>query len=49
MKEPEMRQIARWMTDVLSRPTDDDLLNRVRGSVRELCEQFPVPGEVAEV
>jgi glycine hydroxymethyltransferase len=45
MKEAEMRQIARWIADVLHRPTDDDLLSRVRGSVRELCEQFPVPGE----
>jgi glycine hydroxymethyltransferase len=45
MKEPEMRQIARWITDVLAKPNDDDLLSRVRGSVRELCEEFPVPSE----
>jgi glycine hydroxymethyltransferase len=45
MKEPEMAQIGRWISDVLHRPTDDDLLSRVRGSVRELCEQFPVPAE----
>ena len=45
MKEPEMRQVARWICDVLARPDDDDLISRVRGSVRELCEQFPVPGE----
>lgn len=45
MKEPEMRQIGRWICDVLTRPNDDDLLSRVRGSVRELCEQFPVPAE----
>ncbi len=43
MKEPEMRQIAKWISDVLARPTDDDLLSRVRGSVHELCEHFPVP------
>jgi glycine hydroxymethyltransferase len=43
MKEPEMRQVARWIGDVLTRPDDDDLLHRVRGSVRELCESFPVP------
>jgi glycine hydroxymethyltransferase len=47
MKEPEMKQIARWICDVLARPTDDDLISRVRGSVREMCEQFPVPGEAA--
>ena len=45
MKEPEMKQIARWITDVLAKPTDDDLISRVRGSVRELCEHFPVPTE----
>jgi len=45
MKEPEMKQIARWITDVLARPDDDDLASRVRGSVHELCEQFPAPAE----
>jgi len=45
MKEPEMRQVARWITEVLTRPTDDDLVSRVRGGVRELCEQFPVPAD----
>jgi len=43
MKEAEMRQIAKWIGEVLSKPTDDDLLSRVRGSVRELCESFPLP------
>jgi glycine hydroxymethyltransferase len=47
MGGPEMKQIARWICDVLARPTDDDLLSRVRGSVREMCEQFPVPVEAA--
>jgi len=45
MKEPEMRQIARWVTEVITRPDDDDLINRVRGSVHELCSQFPVPAD----
>ena len=45
MKQPEMRQIARWIAEVLHRPADDDLISRVRGSVHELCEQFPVPAE----
>ena len=47
MKEAEMTQIARWVADVLARPEDDDFLMRVRGSVRELCEQFPVPADIA--
>jgi glycine hydroxymethyltransferase len=47
LKEPEMKQIAKWIADVLARPDDDDLLSRVRGEVREMGQQFPVPGEVA--
>jgi glycine hydroxymethyltransferase len=45
MKEPEMKQIARWICDVLARPDNDDLLSRIRGGVRELCEQYPAPAE----
>ncbi|MCZ2343064.1 MAG: serine hydroxymethyltransferase [Bacteroidales bacterium] len=47
MKESEMRQIARWVTEVLTRPDDDDLIARIRGSVHELCSQFPVPADRA--
>lgn len=43
MKEDQMKQIARWIHDVLHRPEDDDLLSRVRGSVHEMCESYPVP------
>ncbi len=46
MKEPEMRQIAKWIHDVLARHEDPTILDRVRGSVRELCQQFPAPAEV---
>jgi glycine hydroxymethyltransferase len=45
MKEAEMRQIAQWITQVLTRHGDQELLDRVRGSVRELCQQFPAPAE----
>jgi glycine hydroxymethyltransferase len=45
MKETEMKQIARWITDVIVRGGDQTLTDRVRGSVRELCQQFPAPGE----
>ena len=44
-QEVEMRQVGKWILDVLDRPTDEDLLARVRGNVRELCEQFPAPSE----
>ena len=43
MKEAEMTQIAKWILQVLNKPSDDDVLSRVRGSVRELCESFPAP------
>ena len=45
MKEAEMRQIAKWIGEVLSRHDDRTLLDRVRGSVREMCQQFPAPAE----
>jgi glycine hydroxymethyltransferase len=47
MKEAEMRQVARWITDVLSAPTDNAVLARVRGAVGELSKQFPAPAEWA--
>jgi glycine hydroxymethyltransferase len=43
MKEPEMKHIASWITRVLSAPDDAAISDRVRGEVRELCRQFPVP------
>jgi len=44
MKEPEMRQIAAWMDQVVSAPTDAGLHERISGEVRELCSKFPAPG-----
>lgn len=43
MREPEMRQIASWIGDVLAAPEDKSVRGRTRGNVRELCRQFPVP------
>jgi glycine hydroxymethyltransferase len=45
MKEPEMRQIAKWITDVLANREDTAVQTRVRGGVNELCQQFPAPAE----
>jgi glycine hydroxymethyltransferase len=45
MREPEMRQIARWIGEVLSAPDDGAVQMRVRGQVRELCQQFPAPAD----
>jgi glycine hydroxymethyltransferase len=43
MGASEMRRIAGWMLEVLRNPTDEALGTRIRGEVRELCKQFPVP------
>jgi glycine hydroxymethyltransferase len=43
MRETEMRAIAGWVGEVLARPDDGTVQTRVRGQVRELCQQFPAP------
>jgi glycine hydroxymethyltransferase len=43
MREPEMRTIAGWIGDVLAKPDDTALQQRVRGEVDDLCKQFPAP------
>ena len=42
MKEPEMRQIALWISKALEARGDDAVLNRIRGEVTELANQFPL-------
>ncbi|MEZ4359583.1 MAG: serine hydroxymethyltransferase [Kofleriaceae bacterium] len=44
MKEPQMRQLAAWMDQVVSAPADAALAARVAGEVAELCRGFPAPG-----
>jgi glycine hydroxymethyltransferase len=41
MREDEMKQIARWIAQVLKDPTDETV-ERVKNEVIELCQQFPV-------
>jgi glycine hydroxymethyltransferase len=42
MREPEMKQIARWISDALHNRTDADRLKRIRECVLEMCEAFPL-------
>jgi glycine hydroxymethyltransferase len=42
MKEPEMRTIAAWITKALNARNDDAALERIRGEVAELANQFPL-------
>jgi glycine hydroxymethyltransferase len=42
MKEPEMRQVGKWIADALHNRTDKAGLERIRRQVLELAEQFPL-------
>jgi glycine hydroxymethyltransferase len=42
MKEEEMRQIAKWIVEALEHRNDDGKLERIRGEVSELANQFPL-------
>jgi len=44
MKEGEMKQIARWMNQVVDHYQDEAALERVRCEVAEMCLKFPAPG-----
>ena len=43
MGTEEMRKIGGWMLEIFKAPDDRAISDHVRGEVRELCEQFPVP------
>jgi glycine hydroxymethyltransferase len=42
MKEGEMRTIAAWISKALEQRNDDAALDRIRGEVAELANQFPL-------
>jgi len=42
MKEPEMKQIGKWIADALHHRNDKALLSKIRREVLELAEQFPL-------
>jgi glycine hydroxymethyltransferase len=44
MREGEMRQIAKWMDEVMSHVDDEAVIARVGAEVREFCHHFPAPG-----
>lgn len=49
MKESEMRQIGAWIADVLDAPADEARRVSVRGAVREMCAEFPLYRDLAEL
>ena len=42
MKTDEMQRIGRWIDEVLRSKGDSSVVERVRGDVLALCEQFPI-------
>ena len=46
MKEDEMKKIGGWMLEVLKSPEDESITERIRGEVKQLCQNFPVPAAV---
>jgi len=42
MKEAEMRQVGRWISEALHHRTEADTLARIRQQVLELAEEFPL-------
>ncbi len=43
MKQPEMQQIAAWISDILTRNGDPGVIEKTTGAVLEMCQQFPLP------
>ncbi|MGH8575822.1 MAG: serine hydroxymethyltransferase [Gammaproteobacteria bacterium] len=43
-EEPECRQIAGWICDIIANIEDQRLNERIRGEVADLCRRFPVYG-----
>lgn len=42
MKEPEMRQIAKWIVEIIDNIENEEICERVRGEVTDLCKRFPL-------
>jgi len=42
MREAEMRQVGRWISDALLHRNDGSVLSRIRKEVLALCEAFPL-------
>jgi glycine hydroxymethyltransferase len=42
MKEPEMRQVGKFIAEALNNRSDKAILSKIRGEVLELAEQFPL-------
>ncbi|MGB7329706.1 MAG: serine hydroxymethyltransferase [Rubripirellula sp.] len=39
----EMKRVGGWIASALRGPDDAAMLERIRGEIKDMCEQFPVP------
>jgi glycine hydroxymethyltransferase len=44
MREDEMKRVGKWILEVLRAPSDEAVLQRVRGEIGEFTKSYPVPG-----
>lgn len=42
MKEKEIEQIGKWIVEVVNNSQNEEILNRIRAEVFELCQNFPL-------
>ena len=48
MGPSEMKSVGAWILEALRAPEDEAVLTRIRGQIKELCRQFPVPAAALE-
>ena len=44
MKETEMEKVGDFIASALEKHEDMDHLKKIKGEVKDLCRNFPVPG-----
>ena len=44
MKEAEMKKLGEWIINALKNYQDENILNKIKQAVKDLCQKFPVPG-----
>jgi glycine hydroxymethyltransferase len=44
MREDEMKRVGKWILEVLRAPSNESVIQRVRGEIGEFTKSYPVPG-----
>lgn len=44
MKENEMKQIAKWMSEAITNVDSEKVLNKIKQEIKEFGQDFPIPG-----